>query len=162
MLITILLPAQHGQRRGNFIAAAIIVGRAIAGSLFLLWPDMMFGISSFNAQNTGGAPRAVSDFTLAVLQGIPPTGWAHPTGHRLLCYHAARPLRGCHVWKNILTGNSGVDLYRIVYPVVAAVDVIYPQCVLALLLKVINLPCSRLVLAPRGRHELAAPLQHVS
>jgi hypothetical protein len=34
MLITILLPAQHGQRRGNFIAGAIIVGDAIAGSRY--------------------------------------------------------------------------------------------------------------------------------
>jgi hypothetical protein len=108
MLITILLPAQHGQRRGNFIAGAIIAGDAIAGSLFLLWLDMMFAISSFNAQNTSGAPTTVSDFTLGVLQAIPSTGWAHPTGHKLLCYHAARPVRGCHVRKNILTGNSGV------------------------------------------------------
>lgn len=54
----------------------------------------------------------------------------------------------------------GGDLYRRVYPVVAPVDVVYSQGVLALLLKVINLPCGRLVLALRGRHELAAPLQH--
>jgi len=68
MLITILLPAQHGQRRGNFIAGAIIAGDAIAGSLFLLWLDMMFAISSFNAQNTSGAPTTASNFTLGVLQ----------------------------------------------------------------------------------------------
>jgi hypothetical protein len=62
MLITILLLAQHGQRRGKFIAGAIIVGDAIAGSLFLLSPDMMFGISSFNAQNTAEAPTTASDY----------------------------------------------------------------------------------------------------
>jgi hypothetical protein len=41
---------------------------------------------------------------------------------------------------------GGGYLYPIVYPVGAAVDVVYPQGVLALFLKVINLPCSRLVL----------------
>ena len=47
-----------------FIVGAIIVGAAIAGSLFLLYPEMMFGTSSFNSQNTGGAPTTTtaSDF----------------------------------------------------------------------------------------------------
>jgi hypothetical protein len=43
------------KKEAIFIAGAIIVGAAVAGSLFMFYPDMMFGQSSLSAQSGGAS-----------------------------------------------------------------------------------------------------------
>ena len=42
-----------------FVVGAIIAGVAVGGALFLFFPDLMFGSSSFSSQSDGGSASSV-------------------------------------------------------------------------------------------------------
>jgi hypothetical protein len=140
--------------------AIFIVGAAIAESLFLLYLDMMFRTSSFNAQNTGGAPTTTIAGDFGGVTGNSTNRTGAPYARYVIMLSLGETCARLPCLQTSRLGTRQSHLYRIVYPVVAAIDVVYPQSVLVYLLKVINLLCGCLVRPLRGRHKLAVPIQH--